>query len=420
MPLSGASFARQLGDETIFLRTGSKNLPVIDVNGTFDRKYELVAEDFRKLLQEQSQGLTLAVLHKGELVINLWGGKADVVAGRNWTENTMSVAYSATKLIGALAFATLASRKQVDYNDKVTKYWPEFGKHEKDVLTIDDILNHKSGLIKFSRDFTLNEAKDERFMSKLIEESVPMWAPGERIGYHALTYGFLLDQLFQRIHPKKQTIQEFYEKEIRSKVPNGDFYLGVRKEEAHRIARITLDSLWQTMKNHWDHFAVTWPVFYAYFKNGGLALVSGNSPSFLSVSRRDIIPYNDIDVLQFPSTSALGVGTAAGFTRVVRQFWIGGVISEEIWRDLEKPAIFDEEDFVLGLRRWMKHGLFYRKIEKADRFTINFPGNGGQYVDVDQKRDLIIVLMRNGLRGGLGDPAFDGIRRKIIEIADED
>lgn len=44
-----------------------------------------------------------------------------------------------------------------------------------------------------------------------------MWNPGQRIGYHALTYGFLLDQVFQRVHPQKKTIGEFYEEEIRTK-----------------------------------------------------------------------------------------------------------------------------------------------------------------------------------------------------------
>lgn len=41
-----------------------------------------------------------------------------------------------------------------------------------------------------------------------------MWPPGTAIGYHAITYGWLLDQLVRRADPKHRGLAQFYRDEI--------------------------------------------------------------------------------------------------------------------------------------------------------------------------------------------------------------
>ncbi|VDN01257.1 unnamed protein product, partial [Onchocerca ochengi] len=81
----------------------------------------------------------------------------------------MTVAFSSTKVIGALIIAILVSRGQLQYEDKVTKYWPEFGTYDKENITVQWILEHKAGLIVFDDELTMEQARDHRYISRIIE-----------------------------------------------------------------------------------------------------------------------------------------------------------------------------------------------------------------------------------------------------------
>src|SRR5205085_9146631 len=53
-------------------------------------------------------GASLAVVHDGELVVDLWGGEAR--PGVPWERDTITLAYSVTKTMSALAVLTLVDR----------------------------------------------------------------------------------------------------------------------------------------------------------------------------------------------------------------------------------------------------------------------------------------------------------------------
>jgi len=55
-------------------------------------------------------GGALAVYYKGELVVDLWGGYADVSSERPWREDTVTVAFSCTKGIAAVIAAKLVEQ----------------------------------------------------------------------------------------------------------------------------------------------------------------------------------------------------------------------------------------------------------------------------------------------------------------------
>lgn len=46
----------------------------------------------------ERDGASVAVYHKGELVVNLWGGYADSTADRVWKKDTQTLLFSATKV----------------------------------------------------------------------------------------------------------------------------------------------------------------------------------------------------------------------------------------------------------------------------------------------------------------------------------
>ncbi|KHJ80948.1 beta-lactamase, partial [Oesophagostomum dentatum] len=165
----------------------------------------------------ERNGAALAVYYKGKLVVDLWGGWADRTNNKDWAKETLANIFSCTKSLAAICMAMKVHSKECDYSDKVTKFWPEFGKNGKEDITIDMILTHRAGLPYFEEELTLEDGADRGKISKTIEEEAPKYPPGSKIAYHPITFGWLIDQVFSRIDSKHRTIGEFLRDEVQQK-----------------------------------------------------------------------------------------------------------------------------------------------------------------------------------------------------------
>ena len=70
---------------------------------------------------------------------------------------------------------------------------------------------------------TLEDARNPDQMAKIIERAKPNWEPGTKSGYHAITYGWLVDQIVRKTDPKKRGAAQFFREEVSDK--HGNFYL---------------------------------------------------------------------------------------------------------------------------------------------------------------------------------------------------
>src|ERR1700687_3154129 len=87
----------------------------------------------------------------------------------------------------------------MSYADPVAKYWPEFAQSEKDRVTVAQLLSHQAGLPGFSEPTTVADFYDwDRVCGRLARQA-PMWTPGTKNSYHAMTYGFLAGELVRRV-----------------------------------------------------------------------------------------------------------------------------------------------------------------------------------------------------------------------------
>nr|CDJ86550.1 Beta-lactamase-related domain containing protein [Haemonchus contortus] len=220
----------------------------IKLHGEVHPGFEKVREKFSAMIQQDNEGASLAVLHRGEALVHLFGGYANRTTNQHWSYDTLAIAYSTTKIWAGLTSAILAGRGLLHYDEKVSTFWPGFAKNGKGNTTIRDILDHRAGLITFGREFGLEEAKNPDALSALVEEATPHWTPGEHRGYHALTYGFLVDQLIRRLHPKGYSVPQIYEEEIWER--GIDFYIGSGNLNQNRIAHVSNPSILQSFIAH--------------------------------------------------------------------------------------------------------------------------------------------------------------------------
>ena len=79
---------------------------------------------------------------------------------------------------------------------------------------MDDCFCCQAGLVGLDRPITKEAVRDWRQMSKLFEEQVPNWPPGTDVGYHAMTFGSLCDQLVRRTDPQHRSLGRFFQDEI--------------------------------------------------------------------------------------------------------------------------------------------------------------------------------------------------------------
>lgn len=185
----------------------------IEIHGTVHAKFEQVKNVFHEnFVQREELGASCVVIHKGQCVVDLWGGYRDVKRTLPWEKDTRTLVFSSTKSVTSLAIALLVTRGQLDFNQKVAHYWPEFAANGKGNITVRELLNHRAGLSMLDVKLTPEILKNKEKLSHILSEQKPQLM-GEN-AYHAQTIGWYLSELCHRSDPKKRYLTQFIQEEI--------------------------------------------------------------------------------------------------------------------------------------------------------------------------------------------------------------
>jgi CubicO group peptidase (beta-lactamase class C family) len=164
------------------------------------------------------------VYHRGEKVVDLWGGVRNETTGDPWEEDTMVIVYSATKGLAAMTLALAHSRGWLDYEERVATYWPEFVQQGKADITVRQLLAHQAGLFAFDEPVDRDLVGDRDRLAVVLARQKPAWEPGTRQAYHGITLGYYESELLRRIDPRHRSLGQFFQDEIAT--PLGlDFYI---------------------------------------------------------------------------------------------------------------------------------------------------------------------------------------------------
>lgn len=206
-------------------------MPAVHVHPDFRHVAEVFLE---QLPQSRPGGGALCIYHRGQCVVDVHGGTRDR-AGTPWTADTLSLSFSTTKGIVATLLHILASRDEIDYDRPVAYYWPGFAQNGKASITVRQLLCHEAGLYSIRRLIRdAGEMRDWPHMLALIEQASPMHEPGSGNGYHALTFGWLVGGLIEKVtgKPLAQVLDEGLVQPLRLE----GCYIGVPDEVLPRCA----------------------------------------------------------------------------------------------------------------------------------------------------------------------------------------
>lgn len=143
-------------------------------------------------------GAGCSVYHRGRKVVDLVGGYFDEAKTTAYTDDALQLVFSTTKGVTAIAVAMCVQRGLIDYDEKVTTYWPEFAAEGKGDATVAQLLSHQLGLFSVQGEISLAEALDWQTITERLAATKPEWPIGTAHGYHAITYGWLAGELIRR------------------------------------------------------------------------------------------------------------------------------------------------------------------------------------------------------------------------------
>jgi CubicO group peptidase (beta-lactamase class C family) len=187
------------------------------VQGHVSRGFEAVREAFAEnFVRRRELGGACCAFYRGEKVVDLWGGIRNKQTGEPWEHDTMVIVYSATKGLAAMALAIAHSRGWLDYEERVAHYWPEFAQHGKERITVRQLLAHQAGLFALDEPVDRSVVADLDRLAVVLARQKPVWEPGTRQAYHAITLGFYQGELLRRIDPRHRSLGQFFQDEIAS------------------------------------------------------------------------------------------------------------------------------------------------------------------------------------------------------------
>ncbi|MFP4476259.1 MAG: serine hydrolase domain-containing protein [Desulfatibacillaceae bacterium] len=151
------------------------------------------------------------------------------------TPETPACLFSASKAITAMLIHLLAEQGQIGLLDPVCEYVPEFGRHGKDKTSIYHILCHKSGFPMLPEDVDRELLFDHDECVRYLCDMKPAYAPGHVVAYHAVTSGFLLQEIAHRAVGK--SVRELIDEYVREPLGLKYFNYGMSREHVGDVAK---------------------------------------------------------------------------------------------------------------------------------------------------------------------------------------
>jgi len=194
-----------------------------------NRVVELFQENFDR---SGELGAAISIWQKGKSVLELHGGFRDAQRQHPWTPETIVLFWSATKGLGSACLLHVLQEAQISLGRRVAEFWPEFAQARKGEITLAQLLSHQAGLVAFDEPA---DVLDYASVIRALEHQAPLWPPSTAHGYHARTFGFLLDELVRRI--SRKTLSEYW-REIFGVPLRLSIWIGLPENENDRVATI--------------------------------------------------------------------------------------------------------------------------------------------------------------------------------------
>lgn len=379
------------------------------LQGYFHPEFSRVARALERLIPSSGKGgAAVCVYHRGEKVVDVWGGTRDE-EGSPWQEDTLALSYSTSKGVASTLLHILVDRGLADYEDPICEIWPDFARSGKEEITIRQLLCHEAGLYDIRSMVDHAERMlDWRYMVETLADATPAHRPGAAHGYHALTYGWLVGEIVQRLTGKPYG--EAVEAELAKPLGLDGMFVGLPPDQLHRRAQLILPAVMRRGGDAIDRLE-------AYTRRLGrltrlirVRVDLGGLASALIPRGIDELDFNSEAFVSVPIPAANGMFTARSLARMYALLAADGELDgvrllsrETVWRASEVQN--------RGVGRVIPLPMHWRLgYHRVPTLGVSVPngfghfGFGGSGAWADPDRDLAVALTLNS---GVGTPFGD-------------
>jgi CubicO group peptidase (beta-lactamase class C family) len=125
---------------------------------------------------------------------------ADKVAA---TPGTPFLIYSGSKAITAFVIHMLVERELVELEAPIASYIPEYARHGKGEITVGHVLAHRAGVPNLPPEvLDLYNIGNRELLREALCDAKPFARPGRFLAYHAISGGFVLGEIAERVTGK--------------------------------------------------------------------------------------------------------------------------------------------------------------------------------------------------------------------------
>lgn len=344
----------------------------------------LFEENFRKL---GDLGAAVSLWQEGKALVDLHGGFRDSRREHPWTKDTIVLIWSATKGLASACTLYALQEHKIDIERRVAEFWPDFARAGKERITLAQLLSHSAGLAALDQRV---DVLDYAGVIDALERQKPNWPPGTAHGYHARTFGFLLDELVRRI--SGDSLGEYWRKTFAEPLQL-DIWIGLPKTENARVATIYAPKVGKPPKPKQFYLDVA--------SSGTFAHKVFTSPNGLEA----VSAMNKPEIRAQPIVSFGGIGSANSLAKFYamlanggrmedRQFfsektirWMTRILSDGIDRVFQIPTAFSA-----GFMKDSKDAP--RRMFGPSTSSFGHPGAGGShaFADVENKISFAYVM----------------------------
>ncbi|GHD08610.1 EstA family serine hydrolase [Halioglobus japonicus] len=182
--------------------------------------------------------LSLCIRRSGKIVLNRSLGyqrgdahSDDAVIA---SVNTPVCLFSASKSVSAMLVHLLEEQGKIHLMDPLSYYIPEFAANGKGYITIYQLLAHRAGVPGLGENVDPSLLFDRKAAVAAICAADPIDALGRTSAYHAITGGFLLDELIRRTTGK--TVSQYLDAHVRKPMGMRYFRYGLTARDIPRAA----------------------------------------------------------------------------------------------------------------------------------------------------------------------------------------
>ncbi len=350
-----------------------------------DRLRPLFEENFARFGE---LGAAVSVWRNGSSVLEAHGGFRDARRETPWTGNTIVLFWSATKGLGSACLLHVLQERAVGLERRVAEFWPEFAQNGKGEVTLAQLLSHQAGLVAL--DETV-EVTDYSAVVRALEKQKPLWPPGSAHGYHARTFGFLLDELVRRIDGRRLAR---YWRDVFAEPLGLDIWIGLPAQLNGRVATVYAAKAAQASPPNEFYRALTTP--------GSLPQKAFSSPRGLPAVSAMNLPENRARSL----VSFGGIGSATSLGKFYAMLAQGGALhgrrffSETTLAQM-MTTLAVGPDRIFGFPTAFSAGFMKdpaegeRRIFGPSPLAFGHPGAGGSHAFADPENHLAFAYVMN-------------------------